>query len=191
LLDEIIEFFKQLFEKFNAEKLLRPLAYLSGLYARKNRYKFYILSATFFLAFLFITLFLSLANEDVKSSTYDFVIKNRFSSPNANQDILILDVDERSIAQLSNKYGRWPWPREVIAEVIANIEESEPAAIYVNLILAEKDLYNKNSDNVFQSVLADYGNVILPWVRLSPKNDKLSLLKLVMSLVLKFQLMSR
>ena len=177
MLEQIIEFFELLFEKLNAENLFKPLAYSSGLQARKNRNRFYLLLATMFIAFLTITFFLSFANEEIKSDTYDYVIRHRFSSPKPNQDILIVDVDERSISQLSNKYGRWPWPREVLAEVVADIEESRPAAIYLNLILSEKDLSNKNSDNVLQSVLNDSANVILPWVRLNPKNDRLSLVK--------------
>lgn len=168
----LIEFLSEALEKYlNPEFLFKPIAFILGIYARKHRFPFYISLALGFIIFMVISLVLVLTDENVKSSTYDYVIRNRLSSPKASDQILIVDIDEKSIAELSQKYGRWPWPRELTAELIANLEDAHVSTVYLNMLLAEKDLNNKNSDNVFQSVLNEYDNVVIPWVRLNPKND--------------------
>lgn len=172
MLKNLINFLSELLKKFlNPEFLFKPLAYVLGIYARKHRFPFYISLALGFIIFMVISLVLVISDENVKSSTYDYVIRNRLSSPKPSDQILIIDIDEKSIAELSQKYGRWPWPRELTAELIANLEEVHVSTIYLNMILAEKDLNSKNSDNVFQSVLNEHNNIVLPWVRLNPKND--------------------
>ncbi len=172
MLKNLINFLSELLKKFlNPEFLFKPLAYVLGIYARKHRFPFYISLALGFIIFMVISLVLVISDENVKSSTYDYVIRNRLSSPKPSDQILIVDIDEKSIAELSQKYGRWPWPRELTAELIANLEEMHVSTIYLNMILAEKDLNSKNSDNVFQSVLNEHNNIVLPWVRLNPKND--------------------
>jgi len=44
-------------------------------------------------------------------------------------------IDERSLAQL----GQWPWPRSVLAKLVSNIEAAQPAAIGVDILMAEPD----------------------------------------------------
>ena len=172
MLKNLINFLSEALKKYlNSEFLFKPIAFILGIYARKHRFPFYISLAIGFIIFMAISLALVVSDEDVKSSTYDYVIRNRLSSPKPSNEILIVDIDEKSIAELSQKYGRWPWPRELIAELIANLEDAKASTIYLNLILAEKDLNNKNSDNVLQSVLNEYDNIVVPWVRLNPKND--------------------
>ena len=41
--------------------------------------------------------------------THDVILKGRFSSPAPSRDILILDIDERTLASLAPQHGRWPW----------------------------------------------------------------------------------
>jgi CHASE2 domain-containing sensor protein len=171
----LINFLSEALKRYlNPEFLFKPLAFILGIYARKHRFPFYISLALGFIIFMVISLALIITDENVKSSTYDYVIRNRLSSPKPSDQILIVDIDEKSIAELSPKYGRWPWPRELTAELIANLEDAQVSTIYLNMILAEKDLNNKNSDNVFQSVLNEYDNIVIPWVRLNPKNDSAS-----------------
>ena len=168
----LINLLSEILKKYlNPEFLFKPIAFILGIYARKHRFPFYISLALGFIIFMVISLALIITDENVKSSTYDYVIRNRLSSPKPSDQIVIIDIDEKSIAELSQKYGRWPWPRELTAELIANLEDAHVSTIYLNMILAEKDLNNKNSDNVLQSVLSEYDNIVVPWVRLNPKND--------------------
>jgi CHASE2 domain-containing sensor protein len=168
----LLDFFVELIKKYvDVEYIFKPYTHFIGNIARRFRSPFYISLAIGFFLFIALSFIFSLTKENVKSSTYDFIIQNRLNSPAPSEDILIIDVDEKSIATLSPKIGRWPWPRSVLAEVIAGIEDQSPSVIYLNLLLAEKDLANKNSDNVLQEVLKDHSNIVIPWVRLNPAND--------------------
>jgi len=162
----------ELFLKYvDFEKLLKPYIHKFGKYIRLYRPSFYVALAVGFLAYIAITAILSLSSGDIKKSTFDFAIQNRISGPAPSSEILIVDIDEKSIAELSPKFGRWPWPREMLAEVISGIEDGKPSAIYLNMLLSEGDVGNKNSDNTLEIVLGQYENVITPWLRLNPKND--------------------
>ena len=48
--------------------------------------------------------------------TRDLILKWRLSSPPPSDRIIILDIDERSLALLASEYGRWPWSRGVLAQ---------------------------------------------------------------------------
>src|SRR4051812_4445544 len=40
-------------------------------------------------------------------------------------DVVVLAVDEKSV----QKYGRWPWPRNVIADTLLKLHEAEVASV--------------------------------------------------------------
>jgi len=69
---------------------------------------------------------------------YDKLIQYRLSSPVASTDIVIVDIDERSLAAVGLQYGRWPWPREVLAEAIATIDGAGPRALFVNVLFPRR-----------------------------------------------------
>ena len=168
--------FKALIDLFlkyiDFEKLGKPYIHKFGKYIRLYRPSFYVALAAGFLLYITITALLSISAGDIKKSTFDFAVQNRISGPSPSPEILIIDIDEKSIAELSSKYGRWPWPREVLAEVISGIQDNKPSTIYLNMLLSEGDVGNKNSDNTLGQVLGQYENVVTPWLRLNPKNDK-------------------
>jgi len=78
---------------------------------------------------LFVSLFFLLfASTDIMKSiewtAYDLGV--RFSSTRpANQDIVIVEVDDASIQEL----GSWPWPRDMLAKVTRNISKARPNVI--------------------------------------------------------------
>lgn len=168
----MLEFILSLIKKkFDYERLYKPFVQYFSLYLRRYNREYYVGLAAVFLLYIAYTIAMAIAGNGFKAKTYDLAIQTRFSSPIPSEEIIILDIDEKSIAHFSETLGRWPWPRETLAEAIAGIEDQNPSAIYLNLLLAEPDLSNENSDAVLQNVLSSYNNIILPWVRLNPKND--------------------
>lgn len=158
-------------KKYDYEKLYKPYIQYFSFYLRKYNREFYVGLAAAFLVYIAYTLVLSIAGSGFKAKSYDLAMQTRLSSPVPSESILIVDIDEKSIAHFSSTLGRWPWPRETLAEAIAGIEDLGASTIYLNLLLAEPDLSNKNSDAVFESVVGSYKNIVLPWVRLNPDND--------------------
>ncbi|MFW2368244.1 MAG: CHASE2 domain-containing protein [Desulforhopalus sp.] len=64
----------------------------------------------------------------------DTMFKLRGPQDSSGQ-VVIVDIDEKSLQQ----YGQWPWPRNTLAELLNTIAATEPVAIGIDLIFAEKD----------------------------------------------------
>src|SRR3954468_9449924 len=49
--------------------------------------------------------------------------------------VRIVNIDEKSLA----KFGQWPWPRTVVADLATNLTRLGPAAIGFDVMFAEPD----------------------------------------------------
>jgi len=57
------------------------------------------------------------------------------AKPSQSGDIVVLDIDEASIAKL----GQWPWTRYRLAQLLDKLTELEPAAVAFDFIFSEPD----------------------------------------------------
>ena len=64
-----------------------------------------------------------------------FDILQQSDEPVLSDDIAILAIDEEAM----EKYGQWPWSREVIADLIWNTREAGAYEIIVPIIMTEED----------------------------------------------------
>ncbi len=64
--------------------------------------------------------------------------------------VVIVAVDDRSIAAM----GQWPWPRTVLAAIIENIATAGPAAIGIDVLMAEPDRLSPSNDAALARSLA-------------------------------------
>lgn len=110
-------------------------------------------------------------------ASHDVILKNRFSSPLPSQDILIVDIDERSLAALSDKHGRWPWSRDVLADGLQKIYDLGAGAVLFNVLLSDPDKNNLDADAAMDVTAQMNRAAAFPMVRLNPKNDAQSQLK--------------
>jgi adenylate cyclase len=53
----------------------------------------------------------------------------------SDQKVVVVDIDRRSLDAL----GDWPWPRDTMARLVEAIAERRPAAIAIDILLAEPD----------------------------------------------------
>lgn len=72
--------------------------------------------------------------ESLRLKTFDLyqLIHPRQSAP---QPVAIVDIDEESLTEL----GQWPWPRTVIADLIAQIRDAGAVAMAFDIVFAEPD----------------------------------------------------
>ena len=72
--------------------------------------------------------------ENLRLRNFDFyqVIKPRVPTI---KPVVIVDIDEPSLKAL----GQWPWPRTLIAELVAKLQQAGAAAIAFDVIMAEPD----------------------------------------------------
>ncbi|HVN30132.1 MAG TPA: SpoIIE family protein phosphatase [Candidatus Binataceae bacterium] len=50
----------------------------------------------------------------------------------------VVAIDEKSV----DKYGQWPWPRTLFAQLISRLAEGHPSAIGVDIIFSEPDRFS-------------------------------------------------
>lgn len=75
----------------------------------------------------------------------------------ASDDIVIIAIDEASL----NSIGRWPWPRNIHAELINKLTEYQAKAILVDVIFSEPS-FNKQNDELLAAAIKNNGTVNLP-----------------------------
>jgi adenylate cyclase len=73
--------------------------------------------------------------ERLDTAFYD--LRTKIQQPSRNQDIIILDIDEKSLSEL----GRWPWSRNVIADLVTKLfEKHHVRVVSFDVMFAEPDL---------------------------------------------------
>ncbi len=104
----------------------------------------------FCIATLFIVLFVKTSKissflNAMENNTFDLrqnILVNS-GSKKTNKDIVILTIDDASYEYLQGKYGEWPIPRDVYANIINYLEKQKPAVISFDLMFI-KSLKSKN-----------------------------------------------
>lgn len=128
----------------------------------------HIFSALFVLlvAFEFHSLKL-LSSLDFRLS--DYMVRQHAGALQADQDILIVNIDDASLASMNDSVGNWPWPRSAHAELIEGIARQQPRAIVFDLTFEQKDVYRPESDARFNEALAkltqDQHKIFFPMIR--------------------------
>ena len=125
-------------------------------------------------------LYLFLSNQitpDAPNASHDAILKARWSSPKPSPNILIVDIDERSLAMMAPEHGRWPWARSVLADGLERLGQAGVKAVLFNVLLADPDKSNPDADSAMEAASALSPNVAFPLVRLNAVNDDRSQLK--------------
>ncbi len=144
---------------------------------RKLKNNFYIYLATLFTLLVLLDAGVFHIGENMRDKAFDFMVKNRVFQTKADKDIVIVDINEASLAAFAKEYGRWPWPRQVLGEFVENIEAQKPKAIVFDIVFSDADIYNADSDAYFNDVIAGTDNTFFPILRLDTSQDSESKLK--------------
>ena len=96
----------------------------------------------------------------------DLVARHVAKQLSPDPDIVIVDIDEASLAAMQDTAGSWPWPRAVHGELLQGIERQQPRAIVFDILFSEPDRYRPESDQFFNEVLHDLHNVYFPMLQL-------------------------
>jgi adenylate cyclase len=84
----------------------------------------------------------------------------------ADPEVVLVDIDEKSLTALSEEVGKWPWPRALHAELIQGLLRQNPRAILFDMIFAEPDVQRRESDALFAETVAMAQKVYLPLLKL-------------------------
>lgn len=158
-------------------RLRRFLNEYSSLLARKWKTSFYLYLAGLFSVLMIADTTVLHLTTNMKQGAFDMMVKYRVVVPEADKDIVIVDINEASLAAMAKDYGRWPWPRQVLGEFIEGIEAQHPKAVVFDILFSDADVYNPDSDVYFNEVIAGTDNTFFPMLRLATADDGLSQIK--------------
>ena len=145
--------------------------------AQKWQASFYLYLAGIFSVFIIADTAYFHKYDNMKQGAFDMMVRYRLNVPPADKDIVIVDINEASLAAMAKDYGRWPWPRQVLGEFIEGIEAQHPKAIVFDILFSDADVYNADSDAYFDAAIAKTNNTFFPMLRLDSADDALSEIK--------------
>jgi len=119
-----------------------------------------------FVAFGLISFFLIASGikgfiSSMEDKTFDLRQSILATTPSraASKDIVIISIDDASYEYLLWKYGDWPPPREIYAELINYIEKQDPTAIAFDLMFIKSFKSQPKSDLALVNAIKKYDNV--------------------------------
>jgi adenylate cyclase len=101
----------------------------------------------------------------------DVFVRSHAARIAPDPDIVLVDIDEKSLAKMQDIAGRWPWPRAIHAELIDGLAAQRPRAIVFDIMFSEPDRFRPESDQAFIEAVAKHNNTYFPLVRLDPRDD--------------------
>jgi adenylate cyclase len=96
----------------------------------------------------------------------DSFVRTQAAKLAPDPDIVLVDIDEKSLARMEKEAGRWPWPRVVHAELIEGLAAQKPLAIVFDIAFAEPDIFRKQDDAAFADTVAQHPNTYFPLLEL-------------------------
>ena len=101
----------------------------------------------------------------------DFLVRKQALTLSPDPDIVIVDIDNDSLAAMVDVAGNWPWPRSVHGELAEGIDKQRPQAIVFDILFSEPDKYRPESDKSFNDAIREIRNVYFPILRLDHEDD--------------------
>lgn len=97
-----------------------------------------------------------------ENKTFDsrqvMLVNNKIKKP--SKDIVLVTIDDASFEYLTNKYGEWPLPRTVYADLINFIEQQNPTSISFDLMFVSSLKSNTGADDKLASTMNKYDNIL-------------------------------
>ncbi len=78
--------------------------------------------------------------ETARLKSFDLIQK--YDTPTMSEDVVIVEIDEKSIEQ----NGQWPWKRTVLADVIWRLREAGAGIIVLPILFSEEDRLGGDMD---------------------------------------------
>ena len=78
--------------------------------------------------------------ETARLKSFDLIQK--YDKPTVSEDVVIVEIDEKSIEQ----NGQWPWKRSVLADVIWRLREAGAGIIVLPILFSEEDRLGGDMD---------------------------------------------
>ncbi|MET0046321.1 MAG: adenylate/guanylate cyclase domain-containing protein [Sedimenticola sp.] len=101
----------------------------------------------------------------------DLMLHQHALGQRPDPEIVIVDIDEHSLAELSPLLGRYPWPRSVHAELIEGLVERGARVMVYDILFSDPDLRQQEGDRYLADTARYYDNVFFSFQRLEGAQD--------------------
>ncbi|SFN84815.1 adenylate cyclase [Formivibrio citricus] len=92
----------------------------------------------------------------------DALLKLHAQHRPASSDVVVIDIDQKSLENLNEVAGNWPWPRAIHAELVEGIARQKPRAIVFDIFFNEIDTFRLDSEAAFREAVKAHPEVYLP-----------------------------
>lgn len=127
-----------------------------------------------FAVWVLIDVFVLKLTGGLTQSSYDAMVRSRVLVAAPDPRVVIVDIDEASLARMGQEFGRWPWPRDTLATVLEHVERQGPAAIVWDIVFSDADRLSPGGDAAFNEAAAHSQHSHFSVVRLPRANDPAS-----------------
>jgi adenylate cyclase len=112
------------------------------------------------IAVFFVSLFISILPpaEILNYSIRDLYMQIRGPQDVSESPIIIVEMSNETDYEIPEKY---PWPVDVYARLIHNLNRAGVKAIGIDVMFDQRDMYDLRNDSLFAAAVAEHGNVIL------------------------------
>ena len=104
--------------------------------------------------------------------TYDLRVRATSDPSGARKDIVLVGIDDSSIARLEPLVGRWPWPRMIHANLIDYLARGPARVVAYDVLFTERDrrtgfavgdqtVTGEESDRALAESVARAGTVVM------------------------------
>ncbi len=100
----------------------------------------------------------------IEYSFHDTLLRQQAQKHRPDGEVVLVDIDEPSLARMAPEHGRYPWARSVHAEMVEWIAKQKPKAILFDIIFSDRDPLRPDDDTYWAEVAANTDNVFLPYV---------------------------
>jgi adenylate cyclase len=97
----------------------------------------------------------------IDRSAGDAMLRLSASQRPVSDKVVIVDIDQKSLEDMNDLAGRWPWPRSVHGELIDHIQKQGPRAIVFDILFDGQDMDRPEHDEAFAETVARNPNVSL------------------------------
>lgn len=98
-------------------------------------------------------------SEIIDQRAGDVLLRMHAHRQSPSPDIVVIDIDQKSLENMNEVAGSWPWPRVVHGEMIEAIARQKPKAIVFDIFFNELDTFRQDSDKAFGDIVRQYPQV--------------------------------
>jgi adenylate cyclase len=79
------------------------------------------------------------ALDTAELKAYDWRVRRTADAASVSRDIVLVEINDTSVRDLARHFGRWPWPRVILAVLIDFLARGGAKVVAVDLSILEED----------------------------------------------------